>query len=257
VRLRSERLVLAATVLSTCAVLGQTPARAAETDDQPSYSERSPRDVDRLKVMWRVELGYRGAFVTDAGYNPFSTQDYFAQASLAASRTIFTRGRFSFAPGLAWDYGRSGATSRGASTSLDVHRFVVPLEGRVHFGSWGYAFVRAAPGIALESAEVDDPSAPGPLTGPPAPAPLAKSRWLFATDLSAGYAFPLFPRTDPYERVPRAWLQADGGYGWIVTQRLNLAPDLPSGDPRLASGIDLGSLTMRGAFVRVAAAASF
>jgi hypothetical protein len=198
--------------------------------------------------MWRFELGYRGAFVTDPGYDPFSTQNYFPQVSMVASRTVYARGRFSFAPGFAWDYGRTSATARGDAASLEVHRLVVPLEGRMHFGPWGYVFLRAAPGVALENAEVDDPTATAPLT---------KSRWLFATDVSGGYAFPIWPRTDRYEVVPRVWLQADGGYGWIVGQRLNLAPDLSSGDLRLASGIDLGSLTMRGAFFRVGAALSF
>jgi hypothetical protein len=256
VRTSSVFLALSTAGLATLGVLGETPARAADPADESRPYERRPTDIDRLKTMWRVELGYRGGFVTDAGYNPFSTQDYFPQVSLAASRTVFTRGRMSFAPGIGWDYGRSSATSRGASASLDMHRLVVPLEGRVHFGTWGYVFIRAAPGIALESVEVDDASAPAPMNAS-APAPMTKSRWLFATDLSAGYAYPILPRTDPYEHVPRAWVQADGGYGWIVTQHLNLAPDLPSGDPRLASGIDLGSLTMRGAFFRVAAAVSF
>ncbi|MDP8999800.1 MAG: hypothetical protein M3O46_06790, partial [Myxococcota bacterium] len=194
------------------------------------------------------ELGYRGAFVADSGYEPFSTQNYFAQVSMAASRTVYARGRFSFAPGLAYDYGKSGATARGDATSFQMHRIVVPLEGRMHFGPWGYAFLRAAPGAALESVEVNDPTSPAPLT---------KSRWLFATDVSAGYAFPLLPRASPYEATPRVWIQTDWGYGWVAAQRLNLAPDVPSGDPRLASGVDLGSLTMRGAFFRVAGSVSF
>jgi hypothetical protein len=225
-------------------------APAAHGDDEavaPDYPAPT-RGVDRLKSMWRFELGYRGAFVSEAGFNPFSTQDYLAQVSMGGSRTVFTRGSFSFAPGLSWDYGRSSATARGDAASLEVHRLVVSLEGRVHFGAWGYVFARAAPGVALENAEVDDPTAPMALT---------KSRWLFATDLSAGYAYPLWPRAAPSEFTPRVWLQADGGYGWIATQALTLAPDLPSGDMRLASGINLGSLTIRGAFFRIAAAVSF
>jgi hypothetical protein len=225
-------------------------APGARAQEPPAASESvAPRgNIDRLEVMWRIELGYRGAFVTDPGYDPFSTQNYFPQASMAASRTVYTRGRFSFAPGFAWDYGRTSATARGDTASLEVHRLVIPLEGRIHFGPWGYVFLRAAPGVALENAEVNDPTAP---------VPLSKSRWLFATDVSAGYAYPIWPRTDRFELGPRVWLQADGGYGWIVGQRLNLSPDLPSGDQRLASGVDLGSLTMRGPFFRVAAAISF
>ena len=118
----------------------------------------------------------------------------------------------------------------------------------MHFGAWGYAFLRAAPGVALENAQVDEPTAP---------AALRKSRWLFSTDVSAGYAYPLFPRADAFALTARAWVQSDIGYGAIVAQRLNLAPDLPSGDPRLASGVDLGSLAMHGVFFRLAGAVSF
>jgi hypothetical protein len=224
------------------------PAARAEEPSRAMESIAPASGMQRLKSMWRFELGYRGTFVTDRGLNPFSTQDYFSQVSLVASRTLYARGPFSFAPGLAWDYGRSAATARGDGSSLEVHRFAVPLEGRMHFGARGYALLRAAPGIALENAEINDPSAPAPLT---------KSRWLFATDLSAGYAYPVWSRVDSPDLVPRIWLEADGGYSWIVAQRLNLSPDLPAGDPRLASGADLGSLAMSGPFFRVAAAISF
>src|SRR5262249_34334300 len=158
--------------------------------------------MERLKAMWRYELGYRGEFVTSPGYNPFSTQDYFSQVSMTASRTVYVRGPFSFAPGIAWDYGKSAATARGDATALDVRRLVVALEGRAHFGTWGYAFLRLAPGVALENAEVDDPSSPAPLT---------RSRWLAAGDVSAGYALPVVARLDRSDLTPRFWLQADGG----------------------------------------------
>jgi hypothetical protein len=54
---------------------------------------------------------------------------------------------------------------------------------------------------------------------------------------------------------PRLWLQADGGYGWVADERLNLAPNV-GGDQRVA-GIDLGPLSMQGGFFRVAAAFSY
>ncbi len=254
-KLRTTILAVSSIVLAAQAAQAQEPRASLPF---PETIEPA-RGVDRLKEMWRFELGYRGNFITDAGLNPFSTQDYFGQVSMVASRTIVARGRFSFAPGIGWDYGKSGATARGDVTSLEVHRIVVPLEGRMHFGGWGYAFVRAAPGIAVENAEVNDPTAicaqTASLEG--CAAPLTKSRWLFATDISAGYAYPVWARKDVSELAPRIWLQADGGYGWIVGQRLALATDLASGDPRLASGVDLGTLTMRGAFFRATAAVSF
>ena len=55
----------------------------------------------------------------------------------------------------------------------------------------------------------------------------------------------------------RLWLQADGGYGWVASERLNLGPTLASGDARIVSGIDLGTISLSGPFFRVAAAASF
>ncbi len=246
------------TLLIATSIALAVPAASAEETAAEEMTAPGPR-IDRLKEMWRFELGYRGNFVTNAGYNPFSTRDYFEQVSFVASRTLFARGRFSFAPGIAWDYGKNTATARGDATSLEVHRIALPLEGRIHFGSFGYAFVRAAPAVAVENAEVDDPTAicPQAVSIEPCAAPLTKSRWLFATDVSAGYAYPVWSRRELSELVPRIWLQADGGYGWIVGQRLDLSADLPSGDPRLASGVDLGTLTMRAAFVRASAAVSF
>jgi hypothetical protein len=236
-------------VVTTTIALASTGARAAAADPGGQAVPRpegvSPaRRIDTPEAMWRFELGYRGNFVTDAGYNPFSTKDYLGQVSIAATRTVFVRGRFSFAPGLAWDYGSSNATARGDASSLQMHRLEVPLEGRVHFGRWGYALLRAAPGVAMESVEIDDASLSAPLT---------KNRWLFAGDVSAGYAVPLWAQPTSSGLTPQLWAQADGGYGWVVEQHLDLSP----GDGQGAGGVDLGSLTMRGAFVRLSAAVSF
>ncbi len=198
--------------------------------------------------MWRVEAGYRGSFVPSAGYDPFSTNDFLPQFSLAASRTLVGARPLSLAAGLAWDVGSSSAGDRGDHASIGVQRLTVPIEARVHFGTRGYLFVRGAPGVVAQHTEVDDPSAP---------APLSKTRWLFATDLSAGYAFLVWPRSRLPAQVARLWLQADGGYGWVVSERLDLGPTLASTDARIVSGVDLGNVSLSGPFFRVAAAASF
>ena len=199
--------------------------------------------------MWRVELGYRGSFVPDSGYDPFSTNSFLPQTSLAASRTIYTWGALSFAPGVAWDHGGSSAPARGATASLEINRLTAPLEGRMHFGPWGYAFVRAAPGVAQQRAQIDESSSP---------APLYKNRWLFATDVSGGWAWSIVAAgRRRLADASRMWLQADGGYGWVVAERLALSPDLPSSDPRRTSAVDLGNISTSGAFFRVSAAVSF
>ena len=227
--------------LVTCVGLVGVATASHAADSKPD-SDGASDGPDRHLGMWRAELGYRGAFVTQPGYNVFSTQDYFSQVSLTLSRTVYVRGRYSFAPGIAWDYGSAGATDRQSATStLEVHRLSVPLEARAHTGSWGYGFFRAAPGIAYESAEVDDPSAPGALT---------KSRWLVAADLSAGFAVSPPFQGDIARSPIHPWIQADIGYGWIAAQRLNLAQDAPS------ATVDMGTLAMQGAFFRIAVAAS-
>jgi hypothetical protein len=234
-------MLLAAAMVASVATTAR--AQSAPSDTPPEVS--TPRDVPAMSMrarFWRdfvgrFELGYRGVFVTNPGYNPFSSSDYFSGLSMAASHTIGTRGRLSFALGVSWDYGKSGTVARGDATSLDVHRLTVPLEGRAHFGRWGYAFLRVAPGAAMEHAELDDSSAPSALT---------KTRWLFTTDASAGYAFPVVPFVMQPGRSPRVWLQGDFGYSWIADQRLDLSPN-----------VDLGTLGLRGAFFRVAAAVSY
>ncbi|HSY24110.1 MAG TPA: hypothetical protein VK841_18415 [Polyangiaceae bacterium] len=238
-----RRLFALATTLVPCAAsspaAAQEVAVSVETPSAASLPRVRPIERD---LVARVELGYRGSFVTNAGYNPFSSNDYLGQFSLLASRTLYVAHPFAFAAGIAWDYAGGGDFARGSQSSLTLDRLTVPLEARLHFGDWGYAFARVAPGVAFVRTEIDDPSAP---------APLAKERWLFATDVSAGYSFPLMVRSGASARTPRAWLNADGGYGWVANERLDL---MPGGG---ASGVDLGTLALNGAFFRIALAASY
>lgn len=235
-------------------VVASVPA-PSRADDRPATADvpsvPAPAGVASgapLQSMWRVEVGYRGNFVTNPGFNPFSGDDYLGQFSVTASRTLFTTGPFSFAAGLSWDYGKSSSTARSDLTSLELHRLLVPLEARLHFGRWGYALLRVEPGAALENAQVNDATLLSPLE---------KSQWVFAGDLSAGYAFPIVPHTSSSRASPSIWLQADGGYGLVVAQRLNLTSETPSTAVASAEGVDLGTLAMRGGFVRFALALGF
>jgi hypothetical protein len=243
------------TLTPLCAVLlavAWAPTAAADEAVYYAYErppERPMEARDWRDVVGRLEVGYRGVFVTNPGFNVFSTQDYFSGASVALSHTLVARSRSSFAIGLAWDYGTSGATSRGAGASLAVHRLTVPLEGRLHFGPWGYAFARIAPGAAHERVELDDASASSTL---------AKSQWLFSADASVGYAVPVVPLAGRPGPGMRLWIQGDVGYSWVADQRLTLQPTQSSGSAEITDGIDLRtSLGLRGAFFRVAAAVSY
>ncbi|HXX69544.1 MAG TPA: hypothetical protein VEK07_20335 [Polyangiaceae bacterium] len=225
---------------------GSPAAYGPPTDDPAPFSEgpTPPLASDWAERVARLELGYRGTFVASSGYDPFSTDGYFPAVSLVASRTVFAAGPWAFAPGIAWDYGRSAATARGDSTSLKMQRVTVPLEGRLHFGRWGYLFARIAPGAAMERAEVDDPSAPSALT---------KSLWLFTGDASAGYALPVLPLPERPGRAIRVWLQGDFGYSWTPDNALTLT----SNSSQTTDAVALGSLGMRGAFLRFAVALSY
>jgi hypothetical protein len=244
--LPSLRRMLFASGATFALCLGSSFAAAEEAvslqaDSLPdaTYGVASHDRPIEHEAVARVELGYRGSFVTNAGYNPFSSNDYLGQFSLLASRTLFVTHPFAFAAGVAWDYAGGGDFARGSQSSLTLDRLTVPLEARLHFGDWGYAFARVAPGVAFVRTQINDASVS---------TPLAKERWLFATDLSAGYSLPLVIRKG---RIPRVWLNADGGYGWVANDRLDL---MPGGG---VSGVDLGTLALNGAFFRIALAASY
>jgi len=236
------RALLASSVVALALAF---PAVAKAQDASAPPPEPAAPSVDHRRSMWRLELGYRGSFVADSGLDPFSAHDLLPAVSLVATRTVFTRGRFSFAPGLAFESGSSTAKARGDAASLDVHRVAIPLDGSVHFGPWGYAFMRVAPAAVLAHAEITDTSAAGSLSD---------ASWMFATDVSAGYAWLAWPWNEPERMRMRLWLQGDAGYGFATRDRLLLAP---STDAARNDAVDLGSLVLRGPFIRVAAAMSF
>ncbi len=196
---------------------------------------------------WEAHLGYRGTFVDNRGFDPFSRNDYFPQFSLGASRVLAWRGRFALAAGASWDYGETEATARGAPTGLTTDRFTVPLTMRYALLRSVQLFATVAPGVTWASAHVDESSAP---------ATLVKTSWLPSGDASAGarWAF----ATTRVGRFPVVfWLTAEGGYAWTAPMQLSLSPDLPSNDPRQTATTDLGSLAMNGGFGRVAFAVAF
>ncbi len=213
-------------------------ARAQEDGARASGPEDAP---------WEARLAYRGAFVESSGYAPFSTNDYFAQVSLGASRVLFVRGRFAFAVGAMWDYGSTGATARGVDTHLEMHRLTAPLSMRYTIVRWLDATATIAPGAAYQSASVDEASAP---------ASLVASTWVPAGDASLGVAWCFWSTS--LGGVPLLFrATAEGGYAWAARMSLSLSPDLPASDPRLTAPTNLGELAMNGGFGRVGVAVAF
>jgi hypothetical protein len=197
--------------------------------------------------VWEAELAYRANLVTSAGYDPFSTNDAFGQVSLAGAATFFTQGRTSFSAGVGWEYGDTGSTARGSTSSLTMHRLSIPLTARYALTPRLRLFARAAPGAAWVKARVNDPSGP---------APLVASEWMPSADLSGGAAY-RFAVSKAGKGSLGWWISAEGGYGWTPSMQLALAPDLPDGDPRQTGPVDVGALTMRGPYVRMAVSLAF
>ena len=127
-----------------------------------------------------------------------------------------------------------------------MHRFTVPLDVRFAFAPWLYAFTRTAAGAAMLAPRVSDPTAP---------APLVSTSWVPVLDLSGGAAYRIGGGGG--EGKLGVWLVAEGGYGWAGRADLLLSPDLASDDPRRTGPVDMGALTLRGAFLRTGLALAF
>jgi hypothetical protein len=213
---------------------------ASSAHAEPAFGDR--------ESFWQAEAGLRSMYITNAGYDPVSTDNSFVQFSLGASRTIWDQDRFSFAPGILWDYGQSSAQARGEPTSLEAHRLALSLEGRYHFLPWMYGLVRVAPGALHQRVELDDPLAL---------APYVARKWGFSFDSAAGLAFLLAPQAEVVSSPVRFWIAAEGGYAYAQSGSLAMAPDIDAADPRHTGGVDLGSLAVRGGFFRVYAAVTY
>ena len=209
---------------------------------QEPYAERDSRHS-----FWQVQAGVRSTFVTDPGFDPFSTADALTSFSVGASRTVFEQGAYSLAPGVFWDYGSSSATARGQQTSLSAHRLGLALEGRCHLAPWAYALLRVTPSAIHQRARLSDPFAA---------APYVANDWTFGIDASAGAAFLLGPQS-PSPALVRWWLAAEAGYGYAGSGSLSMHADLPSGDPRRTGDVNLGSVALGGSFVRVYGSVTF
>jgi hypothetical protein len=231
--------VLTGLTLSLLSTLAATSARAQDASPPPPYSAEA--------APWEARIGYRGSWVENSGYAPFSSNDYMPAFSLAASRLVFARGAFAFTAGAAWDYGSTGAQARGSDASLTVHRLTAPLAMHYRVLRWLDLIATVAPGAQYQGASIQEPSAV---------APLVASSWVPCGDASLGVAWG-FAHTSigPVPFIFR--LTAEGGYAWAAPMSLAMTPDLPSNSPERVGPTDLGTLAMNGAFGRIGLAVGF
>jgi hypothetical protein len=220
---------------------GHPPHSQASAPMQRDTTHDDDGRMGTHQVHFTAGVGLRESFITHSGFDPFSTNNVLPQVSFQAGRVVYASGPFSLATLLAFDWGSTKATARGADTELDVSRLTAMLEGRYHFWRRFYAFGRIAPGALHSAATLKDPVAS---------VDRESNQWAFASDFSLGAAVE-FAGEDRGESLrPRGWLGLDGGYGYAQATKLVLASNDTSAPARLAP-LDLGELAVRGGFFRV------
>jgi len=221
---------------------GVAPARAADDVAPAIWSVGGTHPHG--DGLWQASLGMRTSLLRDPGYDPFSTNDISTQVSVSVSRAFGVGLGFQPALGLVWDAGESQAFARSVEASLTLQRLAVALEGRFIPAPGVYVMARLAPGVLRAAASLADASAPAPL----------EIRYVTASlDAGAGAGVRLTPAASPVG----FWLVADGGYGWTSAHDLTLRPSLPSTDVDKAGVTPLGSLAVRGPFLRFSLALSY
>jgi len=195
-----------------------------------------------------ASLGARVSKVPSAGYDPFAESDELVQVSLGVGATAFRSGPLSVAGVAFWDYGGHSAEARGQATSLTSQRLSIGPELRYHVLLPLYVFAHVLPAFAYTEASLDDDVAQ---------ATLYARHWSYGFDAAAGAAYELYGRRSGESVQPRLWAMAEGGYGYLGSTHLSLAPDASSHAPERTASVDLGSLSLAGPYARVSVAVSF
>ncbi len=195
-----------------------------------------------------ASLGARVSKVSSAGFDPFADSDDLAQVSLGLGGTVLRVQRLSLAAVGFWDYGERSSTARGSNSSLTVHRLSVGPELRYHLLPRLYLFAHVLPAFAHSKAALDDSVAL---------ATRSARHWTYGADGAVGVAFEAHAFRGAEPLHPRLWAIAEGGYGYLSSSRLRLAPESGQGAPERSAPIDLGSLSLSGPYLRISAAISF
>lgn len=226
-----------------------TASSAPNTSSAPNARDDTDAPDDRLMGSHQLhsyaQLGLRSTLVTDAGFDPFSTNDVTNHFSVTLGRVLIAQDNVSFGLGAGWDYSHDGASVRGSPTSLDVHRLTLVPEARYHFARRFYGFGRIGAGVSLLDATLERSGDYDSSTNDVA----------FSADASAGVAWEVIGERTGDSRQPRMWLIADAGY--LFTTKADLLLDSAPDAPARASTTSLGELGLSGFTYRVTAALTY
>lgn len=195
----------------------------------PDTVEKTPR----ANATWAISAGFRVAYVTSPGFDPFAKNDVLSSLDLEVTRTILVRDRFSLATGVEGTMGARADTARGSKSSLYAGKVAIPFEARYHAARWVYFDARVAPALTIASAAL---------------APDATDAFaLLGADASLGarLGVPLGPSST----TARLWFGTDLGYSLTTSHevRVSSASDIPG---TTQHEIALGKLSLSGAFFR-------
>ena len=196
----------------------------------------------------QASLGVRVSKVADAGFDPFAESDELVQVSLGLGAMLVRRERWSLAAVGFWDYGEQSSTARGQPSSIGLHRLTIGPEARYHLLPPLYVFVHVLPAFARSSAAIEDGVAQ---------VTRSARHWSYGVDAAAGAAYEVYGVRNGEAIRPRIWALAEAGYGYLGRTSLRLEPDAGDGAPERSAPVDLGSVSLKGPYLRVSAAVSF
>lgn len=231
-------------------LVAPTPAPQTVAPAPPRVSQWSPVPPEEFGYHQRnlmVQAGLRMSYIQHSGYNLFGKTNTLPQFSLGVGAVLTHQRRTSLAIFGGWDLGGNSATARAAETSLFSHRIWVAPEFRFHVLPALYVYARPALGAVATSTSLVDSSAD---------IRLYASGWAASFEATAGVAAQVFGEGNGALRRGRAWVIADGGYGWTGPLALQMEPDAGEGPSRTAP-LDLGSLVLRGPQFRLMAAVTY
>lgn len=180
------------------------PVSAEVPDARPAAPVREERRGLPARTI-SFDGGVRMNIVTDDGFDPYSDRDLLPQASIGAGFVVLGRGPLSLGVRAGWDLGVVGATPRGTSTTLTVHRLGLGPEARYAFAPWLAAYVRTSAAAIHLRGTIDEPGFDRPLHA---------RTWAFGLDAIGGLAFRIGRFGRDATPAAELWLTAEAGYGF-------------------------------------------